>query len=194
MRSPRRLSKPTRIDRIRERRDTSSDPIGSWTRRPSDVTATAMRRRFGSLGMPTVRGVYGRNLCARNRCRWSALQKPFVPAQSSPADSDWGAAGHACRDARDASIRAGSNEVMPQSHRPRHRNLRVAVTKGLPSLYQGPSKRFRKDDRPFDVWPASTRRRTRGTMRQAHHRPRGRISAMTTQTARARNWPDGTGR
>src|SRR5260221_12641992 len=39
-----------------------------------------MRRRFGSLGIPTVRGVYGRRPCRRNHHRWSALQEPFVPA------------------------------------------------------------------------------------------------------------------
>jgi len=57
---PRRLSKPTRSERIRERRDTSSDPfsIGTCTRRPSLVTTTAMGRRSRSFQVGTVREVY----------------------------------------------------------------------------------------------------------------------------------------
>ncbi len=51
---------PTRSERIRERRDTSSEPlsIGTCTRRPSDVTATATGRRSGRFKAPTVRAVY----------------------------------------------------------------------------------------------------------------------------------------
>ena len=57
---PRRLSKPTRSERIRERRATSSEPssTGTCTRRPSLVTTTATRRRSRSFQVGTVRAVY----------------------------------------------------------------------------------------------------------------------------------------
>jgi len=51
---------PTRSERIRERRDTSSESlsIGTCTRRPSLVTTMATLRRSGRFKAPTVRAVY----------------------------------------------------------------------------------------------------------------------------------------
>jgi hypothetical protein len=58
---PIRLSMPTRSERIRERRVTSSESssIGICTRRPSLVTTTATRRRSKPFEVRTVPAVYG---------------------------------------------------------------------------------------------------------------------------------------
>jgi hypothetical protein len=65
MRRPTRPSRPTRMKRIRERTALSCVSIGTWTRRPSEVTTTATVRRSDWLEVRTIRAVYGARVAER---------------------------------------------------------------------------------------------------------------------------------
>jgi hypothetical protein len=79
-------SSPTRIERIRERTGTSAVSTGSWTRRPSAVTATATERRSGSFEKAIgARSLRGRPLNAQPDDRGGRHSEGPAPHESSSA-------------------------------------------------------------------------------------------------------------
>jgi hypothetical protein len=118
-----RPSITTTSERRRESGDASSGPNGTWTRRPSDVTATANARRSKRCWAPTVRAVYGRSpdLCKHvggpgsDGCfggghARSAVEGPAINAgvatQSKvwPAGDQIGSTSWACDDPRHPAV------------------------------------------------------------------------------------------
>jgi hypothetical protein len=170
---PRRLSRPTRSERIRERRATSSEPssTGTCTRRPSLVTTTATRRRSRSFQVGTVRAVYVAPVrcattpdvpCLRTlrpaASRPSRLRLIGLTARASAARRRAGRHGPAALAGRGPVRRAQLSSPMVVAMRSRHRLDHLTV-ESVPDQREFMSPGHNPDNDPRNPCPARKPRR-----------------------------------